>query len=117
MAQYWTVTPAARGHEATIIAVRANWLALQLREPAMEHCTTTIREPRNKGKLVGQKAPLKLKEIWAIRVRLQLANRRRELALFNLAIDSACDLLKMRVRRGQKRPSTIWVRLPRYRTF
>ena len=45
-------------------------------------------EPRNKGKLVGQKAPFKLKEIWAIRVRLLLADRRRELALFNLAIDS-----------------------------
>jgi integrase len=59
------------------------------------------REPWNKGKLVGQKAPFKLKEIWAIRVRLQLANRRRELALFNLAIDSklrACALVKLRVR-------------------
>ena len=59
------------------------------------------RAPWNKGKLVGQKAPLKLKEIWAIRVRLQLADRRRELALFNLAIDSklrACDLVKLRVR-------------------
>jgi integrase len=65
------------------------------------HCTTTIREPWNKGKLVGQKAPFKLKEIWAIRVRLQLANRHRELALFNLAIDSklrACDLVRLRVR-------------------
>jgi hypothetical protein len=59
------------------------------------HSKTTIREPSNKGKLVGQKAPFKLKEIWAIRVRLQLANRRRALALFNLAIASmlrACDL-------------------------
>jgi hypothetical protein len=36
------------------------------------HCTATIREPWNKGKLVGQKAPFKLKEICAIRVRLQL---------------------------------------------
>ena len=65
------------------------------------HCTTAIREPWNKGKLVGQKAPFKLKEIWAIRVRLQLANRRRELALFNLAIDSklrACDPVRLRVR-------------------
>jgi hypothetical protein len=65
------------------------------------HCTTTIREPWNKGKLVGQKAPFKLKEIWAIRVRLQLASRHRDLALFNLAIDSklrACDLVKLRVR-------------------
>jgi integrase len=63
--------------------------------------TTAVRAPWNKGKLVGQKTPFKLKEIWAIRVRLQLAERRRELALFNLAIDSklrACDLVKLRVR-------------------
>jgi hypothetical protein len=56
--------------------------------------------PLNKGKLVGQKPPLKLKEIWAIRVRLQLANHHRDLAMFNLAIDSklrACDLVKIRV--------------------
>ena len=39
-------------------------------------------EPWNKGKLVGQKAPFKLKEIWAIRVRLQLFRRARDLALF-----------------------------------
>ena len=57
--------------------------------------------PWNKGKLVGQKPPLKLKEIWAIRIRLQLANKVRELALFNLALDSklrSCDLVKLRVR-------------------
>lgn len=56
--------------------------------------------PWNKGKLVGQKAPLKLREIWAIRVRLQLNHRVRDLALFNLAIDSklrACDLLGLHV--------------------
>ena len=55
----------------------------------------------NKGKIVGQKSPLKLKEIWAIRVRLQLAHRTRELALFDLGLDSklrACDLVKLRVR-------------------
>jgi integrase len=49
---------------------------------------------------VGQKAPLKLKEIWAIRIRLQLDENHRDLALFNLAIDSklrACDLLKLKV--------------------
>lgn len=59
------------------------------------------REPWNKSKLVGQKAPLKLKEIWAIRIRLELSNRVRDLALFNLAIDSklrACDLVKLKVR-------------------
>ena len=57
--------------------------------------------PWNKGKLVGQKPPLKQKEIWAIRIRLQLSNRSRDLALFNLAIDSklrSCDLVKIRVR-------------------
>jgi integrase len=63
--------------------------------------TARAREPWNKGKLVGQKAPLRLKEIWAIRIRLQLAQRARELALFNLAVDSklrSCDLVKLRVR-------------------
>ena len=57
--------------------------------------------PWNKGKLIGQKSPLKLKEIWAIRIRLQLAKRTRDLALFNLAIDSklrGCDLVGLRVR-------------------
>jgi integrase len=56
--------------------------------------------PWNKGKLLGQKPPLKLREIWAIRIRLQLARRARELALFNLAIDSklrGCDLVRLRV--------------------
>jgi integrase len=58
-------------------------------------------EPWNKGKLVGQKSPLKLKDIWAVRIRLQIANRIRDLALFDLAIDSklrACDLVRLRVR-------------------
>ena len=62
---------------------------------------TGRREPWNKGKIVGQKAPLRLKDIWAIRIRLQLAERTRELALFNLAVDSklrSCDLVKLRVR-------------------
>jgi len=45
--------------------------------------------PWNKGKLIGRKLPLKLKEIWAIRIRLQLANRIWDLALFNLAIPSS----------------------------
>lgn len=60
----------------------------------------TSRGSWNKGKLIGQKAPLKLKEIYAIRIRLQLGNRIRELALFNLAIDSklrGCDLVKLKV--------------------
>jgi len=58
-------------------------------------------EPWNRGKLVGQKRPLRLRDIWAIRIRLQLGHKVRDLALFNLAIDSklrACDLVKLRVR-------------------
>ena len=57
--------------------------------------------PWNKGKLVGQKAPLKLQQIWAIRTRLEMEERIRDLALFNLAIDSklrSCDLLALKVR-------------------
>ena len=57
--------------------------------------------PWNKGRLVGQKLPLKLKEIWAIRIRLQIAERSRDLALFNLAIESklrGCDLVSLKVK-------------------
>ncbi len=56
--------------------------------------------PWNKGRLIGQRPPLRLRDIWAIRIRLQLANRVRDLALFNLAIDSklrGCDLVALRV--------------------
>ena len=65
------------------------------------HQDSVQRTPWNKDKLVGQKAPLRLREIWAIRIRLQLAARTRELALFNLAVDSklrSCDLVRLRVR-------------------
>ena len=58
------------------------------------------RTPWNKGKVIGQKAPLKLRDIWAIRIRLQMDNRLRDLALFNLAIGSklrACDLVKLKI--------------------
>ena len=58
------------------------------------------RAPWNKGRLIGQKRPLKPKDVWAIRVRLQLKGRKRDLALFNLAIDSklrGCDLVRLQV--------------------
>jgi len=54
--------------------------------------------PWNKGKLIGQKPPLKLREIWGIRIRLEITDNYKELALFNLAIDSklrSCDLVKI----------------------
>ena len=62
---------------------------------------TIGHQPWNKGKLVGQKAPLRLRDIGAIRVRLQLRCATRDLALFDLAIDSklrACDWVKLRRR-------------------
>jgi len=54
----------------------------------------------NKGRIVGQKRPLLPKHVWAIRVRLEIAGNRRDLALFNTAIDSklrGCDLVRMKV--------------------
>lgn len=62
---------------------------------------TQTREPWNKGKLIGQKPPLKLKDIWVIRIDLRLGKHIRDLAMFNLAIDSklrGCDLVNLRVR-------------------
>ena len=60
----------------------------------------TIHTPWNKGKIIGQKPALKLKEIWEIRIRLQIEKNIRELALFNTAIDSklrGCDLVSLKV--------------------
>ena len=56
--------------------------------------------PWNKGKLTGAKPPLQPKHVWAIRTRLQISGRTRDLALFNLAIDSklrGCDIVSVRV--------------------
>ena len=58
-------------------------------------------EPWNKGRLVGQKRPLKPKDVWTIRVRLQLEARKRDLAMFNLAVDSK---LRARAAYGRRCP-------------
>jgi len=58
------------------------------------------RRPWNWGKLIGPKPPLQPRHVWAIRTRLQLAGRTRDLALFNLAIDSklrGCDVVSLKV--------------------
>ena len=58
------------------------------------------RRPWNRGKLIGSKPPLQPRHVWAIRTRLQLAGRTRDLALFNLAIDSklrGCDVVSLKV--------------------
>ena len=64
--------------------------------PAVRAC----RPAWNKGRIVGQKRPLLPQHVWAIRVRLEIAKNHRDLALFNLAIDSklrGCDLVRLRV--------------------
>jgi len=66
---------------------------------ALTHQPHQPHIPWNKGKIIGQKPPLKPREIWSIRVLLKIQGRIRDLALFNLAIDSklrACDLVKLR---------------------
>ena len=58
------------------------------------------RIPWNKGKLTGAKPPLRPKHVWSIRTKLQMADRKRDLALFNLAIDSklrGCDVIALKV--------------------
>lgn len=61
---------------------------------------TPKRRAWNKGRLVGQKRPLLPKQVWTIRARLELAGNLRDLALFNVAIDSklrGCDLVALKI--------------------
>jgi hypothetical protein len=62
--------------------------------------TELKRVPWNKGKLIGAKPPLRSKHVWSIRTKLQIEGRTRDLAIFNLAIDSklrGCDLVALKV--------------------
>jgi hypothetical protein len=62
--------------------------------------TECKRVPWNKGKLIGPRPPLRQKHVWAIRTRLQIDQQTRDLALFNLAVDSklrGCDLVAVNV--------------------
>jgi len=71
----------------------------------MQNVDSTIgrrpsRVPWNKGKLIGAKPPLRAKHVWSIRTKLQVEGRTRDLAMFNLAIDSklrGCDVVSLRV--------------------
>ena len=61
---------------------------------------TSGRVPWNKGKIIGAKPPLRPKHVWSIRTKLQVEGRIRDLALFNLAIDSklrGCDVVALKV--------------------
>src|ERR1700676_1246214 len=62
--------------------------------------TSPKRTVWNKGKLIGAKPPLRPKHVWSIRTKLQIQGRTRDLAMFNLAIDSklrGCDVVALKV--------------------
>ena len=63
--------------------------------------TASRRTPWNKGKLIGAKPPLRTNQIWSIRTRLMVEGRTRDLAMFNLAINSklrGCDVVAIKSR-------------------
>ena len=71
-----------------------------MNDTASPRAPASQRAPWNKGKLIGAKPPLRPKHVWSIRTKLQIEGRGRDLALFNLAIDSklrGCDLVGLRV--------------------
>src|SRR5947207_12977784 len=71
--------------------------------PAMDQFHSSASHQRvawNKGKLIGAKPPLRPKHVWSIRTKLQIEGRTRDLAMFNLAIDSklrGCDVVALKV--------------------
>ena len=71
-----------------------------MQDPTDATTHASRRKPWNKGKLIGAKPPLRPKHVWSIRTKLQIAGRTRDLAMFNLAIDSklrGCDVVSLRV--------------------
>ena len=73
---------------------------MQPSKPKAEVATIRPEVPWNKGAFVGPKPPLKPKQVWSIRLTLQREGRIRNLALFDLALDSklrGCDLVQLRI--------------------
>src|SRR5476649_838357 len=73
---------------------------MDMQDEAIATSTSPKRVPWNKGRLTGAKPPLRPKHVWAIRTKLQIEGRVRDLALFNLAVDSklrGCDVVAIRV--------------------
>src|SRR6187549_1017701 len=71
-----------------------------MQKDAIPPLPTSTRVPWNKGKLIGAKPPLRQKHVWAIRGMLQNERNKRDLAMFNLAIDSklrGCDVVAIKV--------------------
>jgi integrase len=90
------------GQKAIFIASRTlvNQVSNRFEESENPTPVASKRTPWNKGKLTGAKPPLRPKHVWSIRTKLQMADRKRDLALFNLAIDSklrGCDVIGLKV--------------------
>ena len=79
-----------------------------MNNPENTNATVLNREPWNKGKLIGQKAPLRPKHVWSILTKLHIDERMHDPAMFNLAIDSklrGCDVVVLKVEdRRTERP-------------
>jgi len=74
--------------------------SMTMQNPINESALSPSRVPWNKGRLTGSKPPLRPKHVWSIRTKLQIEGRARDLAMFNLAIDSklrGCDVVAIRV--------------------
>ena len=83
---------------AVLVIGFGGWIGEQIMPRVRLPATTLKRKGWNKGQLIGQKRPLLPKQVWAISARLELAGCLRDLALFNVAIDSklrGCDLVKL----------------------
>jgi hypothetical protein len=76
-----------------------------MRDPTDAIPQASRREPWNKGKLIGAKPPLRPKHVWSIRTKLQITGRTRDLAMFNLAIDSKLRGMRRRQLEGRGRCS------------
>jgi integrase len=90
------------GQKTIFIASRTleNQVSNRCEESENPTSVASKRTPWNKGKLTGAKPPLRPKHVWSIRTKLQMADRKRDLALFNLAIDSklrGCDVIGLKV--------------------
>src|SRR5438477_12516718 len=73
---------------------------MTMQNPDTANSRNNERIPWNKGKLIGAKPPLRTKHVWSIRTKLQVEGRTRDLAMFNLAIDSklrGCDVVSLKV--------------------
>src|SRR3546814_5175489 len=96
----WKLTSVGSDDRAEGILVLLQMKEATISESPKSGSERALKLPWNKGKLVGAKPPLQPKHVWAIRTRLQLDGRLRDLALFNLAVDSklrACDLVRLRI--------------------